>query len=245
MPNFSWEFFREFWLHIVLGMIAIVPITSLTAALGRTTHREARGTVRAFLRDWSATTPRVVWGVVRWLRVSGSVFLLALFAWAFNRLGDASLPWLSGLFGHFGEERVAWEVNYSQEYDTLRYSYRVVTGIGSDDARWEREKVRLGSYTYTIFRTTFWLAVAIVAAGFITLVSGRRAHRRRGLGEILGGVVAALVSIRLWAAAEDTFIQRVEARYRNRVWEATRQEPLLPGHYPGARASAGTPVPPH
>lgn len=225
----QWEFIREFWLFFLLGIIAVVPLAMLTAALLDTSYSSAVKRVRKFLETWASFAGEEAWKAVLAVQVGGAVILLAMLAWALNRLGDATVPQVSGAFDHFGKDRVAWSLDYESEWDDLRHDFREVTGIGNDQAKYEEVKARLGSYEYSFFRTLFWLALILVTAGIVDL--SRKVRRKRGTLEVCLGLLVAFASVAIWANRQDRFIGNMVSEYRDTHKHQTGAEPSLPAHY--------------
>jgi hypothetical protein len=227
--NNEWEFVRDFRFYCLVGIVAALPVAILLAAASRTTYEEATKRFQRFLTQWASLGSNATWKVVLTgvAGVSGSVVLLALLAWGLSRIGDIALPHASSALDHFDTPRVAWSIEYPDEWHGLRYQYRELSGIKADLQEWERAKDKFGAGSYRFFRIMFCLALLIAAAGVTNLL--RRLTWRKGTLELAAGVALTVLATALWVDRNDRYIRNLAAEYKSLV--ATHAPPM-PAHYP-------------
>lgn len=241
--NSEWEFLRELWFYCLAGLVAVVPVAVLIAAVMKSSYPKAMSFIKDFLTNWASFGDEAVWNfaIQGVSKVGGTIILLAILTWGLSRLGDKTLPYVSSAFKYFDNERVAWSITYQGEWEELRYQYREITGIKNNLINWEKAKARLGSHSYRFFRVLFWLALLVAGAGVINLVRGITFPR--GTLELILGLMMAIAAAALWTDRNDRFIRNLVAEYRDVYKERNGGEPLLPVHYPKTKGQVGQRIP--
>lgn len=245
----DWMFLANPIFYILLGMLLFVPVVCLVSACEQEQWSVSRDKVGKFLKEWVAATDTSMLGKAMNLAgVSTIVLLLGLGAYGMNRLGDATIAHASGLFRHFGYEAARWASEQEgAQWDDLRFAYRELSWIGSDEAAWEAAKAEMGRLDIRFFRTLAMLFVLIGIAGLIdvlTAVLSRnnaktepQSFRKRGDLLILVGILGVIYSVFIWAERQDKFVRNVAARYEDAYLESVRGRPEWPETSPFATHS--------
>lgn len=245
MPSMNWDFLTDALFYGILGACLFAPLALLYAAARRISFVPACRRLGEVFDAWTSSAGATglgkrVFGVAG---LTATLVILAVGAYAANRLGDAAVPRLASAFDHFGYVATRWSVEEEHgEYDAVVYAFREVTGIRGDDDLYEARKAQMGRWSVRVFRTLVVLFALVLAAGSIDLANsaGRRregaalqppAQRRRGLAALLVGAVGIVASLFLWSERQDRFTRNLLASYVNE--HVTRQDriPRLPDFY--------------
>ena len=230
-----WAFLFDIGFYVLLGLLTFVPVVLLVAASRRASFPEAREAVKEFLNSWASIAPKdMLDKVFNIAGVSTALFILGFSAYAFNRLGDASMPYTSSLLQHFGNKKVRWSIEHAKDdWRDVKFCFREVTGIRGDRLRWEATKAELGKFDVRFFRTTLYLFVLLLVASVVDLTNKK--YRRRGYALLAVSLVGILMSQFLWVERQANYIENLVSRYESVYLNQHETLPWLPDSYPYKR----------
>ncbi len=206
----NWVFFRAKTFYALMGLFGAVAIVAIVASLNRNPLLASFGEMRTFLEAWSRLVPdQSLKKVVELLGYPIAVLILGLFAYILDFLGDMTLPTLSSCLRHFNKPRVKWSIAESNgDWRKSKIAYRTVHEIEGDRIKWDTAKANLGKFSVRFFRTTVYIVFLLLIAGIIDISSSNE-FRGRGIALIVIGLVGMPMSIALWGARYERYIDNL------------------------------------
>jgi hypothetical protein len=222
-----WNFTRDSGFYMLLVFLNFLSITLLVASARAVKLDEARTDTIRFLKQWTSPFDN---GAIKTLAVIGVTTGAALFlvfqAFYLNRLGDATLPIVSGMFNYFGDTRVQWENEERYEWTTTVQAFRRLGSADLDRDAWEKLKANLGKYDVRFFRVMVYLFLIVLIAGLLDLF-GRGEFRRRGALLATIGTFGVFTSLFLWTERQGNYVENLVAAYQSTQFKQNKTLPVL------------------
>ena len=232
----DWAFIVEIPFYALLGFILFIPLVLLTAAINKKIFEEGLNDLNGYLKNWinsvgKGTLPKLF----KITGISTLIFLLAFFAYALCRLGDATMPYTSSFVKHLGNKKVQWSIEQREnDWRNLKFNYHEISEIKGDKAVWGDIKKALGKTDVRLFRTSFYFFVIILIAAFIDLAN-REFRRKRGIRLLAIALLGIFLSQSLWIERQANYVENLVSGYEGKYLEKHQPDkwwPWLPDSYP-------------
>jgi hypothetical protein len=193
----------------ILTVIGIMPVFFLVAAVMRRSLKRAKEITLKFLEDWANQAPVGLRGAISSiLGFAGGFALLVALTFAFNRIGDATMPFISKQVRHFNYSLVASSVEHPKDWKNFRNEYRVEWEKENPGKKWKDHKIEdLEKWHVKIARILFYYSLLLVAAGGFDIFSRR--YRKRGLVLLVVGIIATSACLLCWADRKESYIDEI------------------------------------
>jgi len=193
----------------ILTVIGIMPVFFLVAAVMRRSLKRAKEITLKFLDDWANQAPLSLRGVISSiLGFAGGFALLVALTFGFNRIGDATMPFISKQVGHFNYSLVAWSVEHRSDWEDFRNSYKVEWKKENREKKWKDHKIAdMEKWQVKIARILFYYSLLLVVAGGFDIFSKR--YRKRGLVLLVVGIIATSAFLLYWVERKEHYINDV------------------------------------
>jgi hypothetical protein len=222
----DWMFFEDFAFYSILGLISLVFVTLSVAAYREISLPEALKDSRGFLDKWASLFPQnFLKKLVKIGGVSGTIVILGFLAYGFNRLGDATLPYVSRWVNHLGNKEVAWSLEHPAEWRSIKFNFREIADL-SNRSQWEKEKSKLGKHDVRASRIIIFFFLILTLAGLLDLISSRK-YRRRGVVLLFFGMLGLPACLIIWTERQGQYIDNLVSKYESiYLMGRGRQAPL-------------------
>ncbi len=193
----------------ILTVIGIMPVFFLVAAVMRRSLKRAKEITLKFLEDWANQAPVSLRGAISSiLGFAGGFALLVALTFGFNRIGDATMPFISKQVGHFNNRVVAWSVEHRYDWENFRNVYRFKWEKENPEKKWKDHKIEdLEKWQVKIARILFYYSLLLVVAGGFYIFSRR--FRKRGLVLLVVGIIATSACLLCWVDRKEHYINEV------------------------------------
>ena len=193
----------------ILTVIGIMPVFFLVAAVMRRSLKRAKEITLKFLEDWANQAPVSLQGAISSiLGFAGGFALLVALTFGFNRIGDATMPFISKQVGHFNSRQVAWSIEHRDNWENIRDAYRLRWEKENPGKKWKDHKIEdLEKWQVKIARILFYYSLLLVMAGGFDIFSRR--YRKRGLVLLVVGIIATSACLLYWVDRKEHYINEV------------------------------------
>lgn len=193
-----------------------MPVFLLVAALSRLPIRAAYANTMDFLALWGGIAPRIL---RTWIRKTigstASFAILVALTVSFNALGDGpAIPYLSGLFDHFGNTYTQWSNKHEKDWSEFRDSIRkgwskehANEDLIADIDAWNKWKTARGKDSVRIPRTLVFYCAILAMAGLIDLT--HKESRSRGALLSALGILSFISFLYIWADRKNSYIHNI------------------------------------
>src|SRR5690349_3324725 len=128
-------------LFTLLSVVGVMSVFLLVAAVRGISLKTARRQTLAFLEDWAGIAPAAIQGTITTiLGFAGGFVLVVALTYAFNQLGDATMPGISSAVGHFGKPLLTWSVKHQEDWRSFRDTIRNQWEKENPDESWGKLK---------------------------------------------------------------------------------------------------------